>query len=161
MSRLIASTELLVSADHRMFGLCDDGPDGPFSAPTPSGGDGWLGVGTYEVMVGTAQDGLRVRLRLEAWDGEPDDEGDETVSAGFPSGLVCVNEITGGIKRDVFTLPAPGDYYIQLSTEGGPETAYAYSALFDQFDVSDPAFEAARGALEGQESFTARFWPLR
>ncbi|WP_460525769.1 hypothetical protein [Flindersiella endophytica] len=69
MSRLLASTELLVTADHRMFGLCDDGPDGPFSAPTP--GSDWLGVGTYEVVVGTAQDGVQVKLRLEAWDGQP------------------------------------------------------------------------------------------
>lgn len=130
MSRLLASTELLVTADDRMFGLCDDGPDGPFSAPTPADGSGWLGVGTYEVTVGTVQDGVRVQLRLEAWDGEPPDDGDETVSVSFPSGLICVNEITGGIRRDVFTLPAPGDYHVQLSTDG-------------------------------QESYTARFWPLR
>jgi hypothetical protein len=61
MSRLLASTELLVIADHRMFGICDDGPDGPFSAPTP--GDDWLGVGTYEVVVGATQDGVQRRPR--------------------------------------------------------------------------------------------------
>lgn len=159
MSRLLASKELLVIADHRMFGLCDDGPDGPFSAPTPD--DGWLGVGTYEVIVGTAQDGVQVKLRLEAWDAEPDDEADEVVRVSFPSGQLCVNEITGGIVRDVFTLPAPGEYFVGLSTEGGPETAHAYHALFDQFDAGDPGFDDARAALEGQESFTARFWPLR
>lgn len=160
MPRLLASTELLVNADHRMFGICDDGPDGPFSAPTP--GHDWLSVGTYEVAVGAAQDGVRVGLRLEVWDGRPEDEGagDETVRVSFPSGRVSINEITAGIRPAVFTLPAPGTYNIELSTTGGPETAQAYFALFDQYDADDDAFEDAERALDGQELFTARFWPV-
>lgn len=163
MAALISAVDLVVSPDHRMFGVADGSVGSDVDTPVPSSAAGWLGAGESEVLIGTGQDIVDVALRLEAWTAEPPGDGAE-LSGGarlrLPSAVISLNEITGGWQPDVFKLPEPGIYQVRVDAYDRERTERAVDDLFARFnDVSDPAFEAACEELEGNERYVVRFWP--
>lgn len=164
MAVLLADTTIEVSPDRLMFGLADaDAAEEPWPAPPIS--PAWVSCTGSALLVQTAQDGVVVAVRLQVWDGpperRPDDEDAEltmTVMLDLPSGELSVNEITGGWRPGVLTLPRPGVWHARLSAHHRLETACAYEDLLARHTVTEPAFECGRRELEGVERYTFAFW---
>ncbi|MGW6054388.1 hypothetical protein [Streptomyces sp. NPDC055189] len=126
MPRLVASRELKVVVDHRMFGLVDEeGQDGERPASPRSAGS-FVSSNATMLYIGSDEDILNARVRLEAWDGPAAALAEawpstELVSLDLPSGRFLVDEITAGGKPDVFRLPHAGKWRARVAwRENGP-----------------------------------------
>ncbi|MFE1027012.1 hypothetical protein ACFW5I_20990 [Streptomyces sp. NPDC058818] len=113
MPQLVTSRELDVIVDHRLFGLVDEeGQEGERPASPRSVGS-FVSASATMLYIGSDEDILNARLRLEAWDGPATALADEWPSAevlslDLPSGRFLVDEIAAGGKSDVFRLPHAG-----------------------------------------------------
>jgi hypothetical protein len=117
LRRATAAAVLLMERSQPVFGIADGSVGGDVGTPVPSSVGGWLGAGESEVLIRTGQDIVDVALRMEAWTAEPPGDGAELsddVRLRLPSGLVSVNEITGGWQPDVFRLPEAGTYQVRV-----------------------------------------------
>lgn len=163
MAAMIDHVTIQVRPDHHMFGLSDaDTAEDPWPAVPES--PEWVSVTRSALLIETGQDGVAVTVRLQVWDAPPATPSDDaelstTVALHLPSGVLDVNEITGGWRPDVLRLPHPGDYHAKLSAYRREQTSRAYDELFARYAVTDAAFESARRELEGNERYAIAFWP--
>ncbi|MFI7642280.1 hypothetical protein [Nonomuraea sp. NPDC049400] len=150
--------------DHHLFGLADAGTADQPPPPVPAADGHWVSAADSAVLIRTAQDGATVTVRLQAMDGppgepEPDAEAvSHTVQLDLPTGQISVNQIAAGWMHDVFALPAPGSYRLRITAWSRTRTADAYNRLFTTHNPADPAFENARQALDGQETYLVQLW---
>ncbi|MET8573157.1 hypothetical protein [Streptomyces sp. NPDC004783] len=137
--------ELDVVVDHRLFGLVDEeGQQG--ERPATPGSQALVAANATMLYIQTCEDVLDTRLRLESWDGPPDefDEGlwpvHREVVMHLPSGRFLVDEIAAGGRSDAFRLPAAGDWRARAAWRPG---------VFDD-----------EGASSGPEGWAlVQFWP--
>ncbi|MFC5184239.1 hypothetical protein [Actinomadura harenae] len=137
MSALIASTEYVTSADDDRFGIGVDAEYDYGPVPSPSQ-HGWFGACEHEITIRVANpDQVEFLLRFETWDGEPTapeslPEVDGTFLLNISSGVLGVNEGTGGFEPGVITVQ-PGRYYARISGYGRNSAAESRDATGERY----------------------------
>ncbi|MEU7531181.1 hypothetical protein AB0A74_36000 [Saccharothrix sp. NPDC042600] len=112
---LLAADDCDIVTDYRMFGLVDGSSR---ALPAPPGKAG-LSVGETAVFLGTEDDVVRARLRVEFWAGPaPFDGRDwprvEDVTLSLPSGRLVIDQNTAGATT--LAVPGgPGRYRVRLA----------------------------------------------
>ncbi|WP_309115000.1 hypothetical protein [Saccharothrix sp.] len=112
---LLAGDDHDIVTDYRMFGLVDGSAR---DLPGPPGKAG-LSVGETAVFLGTEDDVIRARLRVEFWDEPAPFDGREwprveDVTLSLPSGRLVIDQNTAG--GAVLEVPGgPGRYRVRLA----------------------------------------------
>jgi hypothetical protein len=165
VARLLASTDLRLVPGDFMFAFADThAADHDALPPLPIQTGHWISAGPSTAIIESLQQRHEVRLRLECFDGPPDDDSDDwevadTVTLQAVTGRITITTWTSGQIRDVLTLPAPGLYQARVTGRNRELVAREHEALYTEFDIDDPGFEAARQQLAGKETYRVVFWP--
>jgi len=148
----IAVLEEQVEIDYSQFHIKDEGySDGEMPVPDAPGPGQLLAVGTDWVAVGSAVQYHLARVRIEAWDAEPDSQHSEwEVSDDFEftcttGRLALVTVAMGPVSDETITVGPPGTYRGRAYSKGRDEAA----GQFEDRDEVD----------EGTEQYLIQFWP--
>jgi hypothetical protein len=120
MATIVASQELDINVDHRLFGLVDEEGQLGDRPPGPRTLGSFVSSNATMLYVDSGEDILGARLRLEAWDGPPTLDVTAwpqvaAVDMELPSGRFLVDEIAAGGKADVFRLPSAGRWHVRVA----------------------------------------------
>jgi hypothetical protein len=120
MATIVASQELDINVDHRLFGLVDEEGQLGDRPPGPRTLGSFVSSNATMLYVDSGEDILGARLRLEAWDGPPTLDVTAwpqvaAVDMELPSGRFLVDEIAAGGKADVFRLPRAGRWHVRVA----------------------------------------------
>ncbi|MGK5550383.1 hypothetical protein ACSNOI_02105 [Actinomadura kijaniata] len=122
MPRLVAAADAEVIVARRLFGVLDSGADLRERIAI----DSWLNAGESRVFLRTREDAVHAELRLEAWDGPAEFDGEAwqrsaTVRLSMPTGRVAADQIDAGFTPPLFSLPGPGPYHVRFAIREEPE----------------------------------------
>jgi hypothetical protein len=170
MRRRLTAVMTTTAIDYHLFQLVDQQyPGEEIQAPHKTGN--WVTAGRASILVESPYHNLGAILRLEEWDAEPglepaDDRGpwDDvvTVTVECPTGIIWIDEITGGCADPGFSLTGPGRYHVRLACRNGAAAMQAYDDVLARFDdvMSSACLQATR-EIDIKEEYLVRFWPVQ
>ncbi|GIF06968.1 hypothetical protein [Actinoplanes siamensis] len=119
MPQLLLDDYVDVGVDHRLVQLTDQFAQEALPVPRAIGHP-WLSVGTSAVLLESAEDIWRAQFNFELWDERPSSielewPGSEIVRLYLPSGVLDVDQLTGGMLMNAFDLGADGHYQVRIA----------------------------------------------
>lgn len=163
MSRRLLQLVMPVFPDRHMFRIHDPEavPDGP-GAPMPPVGV-LVSANREQMLIGSLQQDIDVRLVLEEWDGQPvlPDAWDEEAKARlYLRG--CVSIDMGSVGTAVSRLRLSGgvgNYEVRVYARYREAVVQMYADLFAQHkDPLSDDFQRERRKLEGLERYLVQLW---
>ncbi|MER6950408.1 hypothetical protein ABT294_40955 [Nonomuraea sp. NPDC000554] len=157
MAAIVRAMDDSTLIEYSEFTIIDDGgSDDPEAEPFAESWEErdiaaeWLAAADNLLMINSAFDRHRVRVRFELWDGEPEKESQlsniDALTTSFYSstGAIFIDEMIGYVEHDPFKLGPPGErWHVR---------AYRKALV--------PRGYFPEHTEEELEAYIFRFWPL-
>ncbi len=163
MSRRLLQLVMPVFPDRRMFRVHDPevGPETPGSPLAPVGA--LFSASREQLLVGSLQQDIDVRLVLEEWDGQPllpDAWEEEGKARLYLRGHVSVDMGSAGMAVERLRLSGGvGNYEVRVYARYREAVVRMYEELFNQHrDPLSDDFQREKRKLEGVERYLIQLW---
>ena len=164
MSRRLLQLVMPVYPDRRMFRLHDPEAqlDDPGAPVAPAAGT-LVSASREQLLIGSLQQDIDVRLVLEEWDGQPllPDAWDEEAKARlYLRGRLSIDMGTAGPAVSGLRLTGGvGNYEVRIYARYRDTVVQLYSDLFSQHrDPLSDDFQREKRKLEGVERYLVQLW---